>query len=323
MHIYKNFLKVLPFLVMLSCLTLFSCQGQNKNEKPVHSLEWTEGPTPEYKYRYHISVSYDDKIFVVGGDNDGAFEYYNPSTDTWTSLPNLPTPRLFIGGTTHKDKLYVIGGMDNDSFLYSNQVEKYDFSTRSWISCQSLTTSRSRLAVVSLQEKIYAIGGLEGKNDQEYKNSSALEVYDPVSDTWTRKTDMPTPRHGHSATVINEKIYVVGGYTENGPSGIVEVYDPNTNRWTQKADMPTPRGFFGLISNGPFAYAIAGRVRQEVGPVERYNTATDQWTQLTPVPFWRNRFGITRCQDKIYIIGGENNPGSMLIGAFLSEENKD
>ena len=32
-------------------------------------------------------------------------------------------------------------------------------------------------------------------------------------DTWTRKTDMPRPRNWLSATIVNEKIYAIGGHT--------------------------------------------------------------------------------------------------------------
>ena len=31
--------------------------------------------------------------------------------------------------------------------------------------------------------------------------------------TWTRKTDMPTPRCAHTSAVVNGKIYVIGGAT--------------------------------------------------------------------------------------------------------------
>jgi len=52
-----------------------------------------------------------------------------------------------------------------------------------------------------------------------------VEEYDPVTDTWTRKADMPTARLSHSASVVNEKIYVIGGWNLGVVFSTVEEYD--------------------------------------------------------------------------------------------------
>lgn len=55
---------------------------------------------------------------------------------------------------------------------------------------------------------------------------STVEEYDPVTDTWTEKVNMPTPRISLSTSVVNGKIYAIGGW--NGDQFIlstVEEYD--------------------------------------------------------------------------------------------------
>ena len=177
-----------------------------------------------------------------------------------------------------------------------------------------MAVSRSRLATVAYNGKIYVIGGLEGTDDKDCKNSTAVEQYEPNTDSWTQMANMPTPRHGHSAVVIDNKILVVGGYTDSGPTDMVEEYDPIIDKWATKSNMPTPRGFFGLVTLCNYMYAIAGRVRQENGPIEQYDYKNDLWTQLEPLPERINRFGITLFDNKVYIIGGEESPKGMLIG---------
>jgi hypothetical protein len=54
--------------------------------------------------------------------------------------------------------------------------------------------------------------------------------------TWERKADMPTARVYHTASVVDGKIYVIGGF----PSG-VEVYDIATDTWQQGPEMPFAR----------------------------------------------------------------------------------
>ncbi len=61
--------------------------------------------------------------------------------------------------------------------------------------------------------------------------------------TWTQKADMPTARNWLSTSVVDGKVYAIGGLTVYGGTDLatVEVYDPVTDTWTPKADMPTPR----------------------------------------------------------------------------------
>ena len=71
---------------------------------------------------------------------------------------------------------------------------------------------------------------------------NSVYEYDPVADTWdTTKTPMPTARFNHSSAVVDGKIYVFGGATNNtlSPISSVEVYDPVSDSWdTTKTPMP-------------------------------------------------------------------------------------
>ncbi len=58
-------------------------------------------------------------------------------------------------------------------------------------------------------------------------------------DKWTTKADMPTPRFALSTSVVDGKIYAIGGWISS-LRPVVEAYDPATDRWTKKADMPMP-----------------------------------------------------------------------------------
>ena len=65
--------------------------------------------------------------------------------------------------------------------------------------------TKALLSASEVNGKIYAIGG--------WANSplSTVEAYDPVTDTWERKADVPTIIHKHATSVVNGKIYVIGG----------------------------------------------------------------------------------------------------------------
>jgi hypothetical protein len=65
-----------------------------------------------------------------------------------------------------------------------------------------------------------------------------VEVYNPVINTWRSLPDMPTPRHGISASVIGNRIYLPGGGLIQGfgASDINEVFIvsvPTFAQWQQ------------------------------------------------------------------------------------------
>ncbi len=80
-----------------------------------------------------------------------------------------------------------------------------------------------------------------------------VEVYDPSTDTWTRKADMPTPRWGLGTCAIDGRIYAIGGRIGYDVCAANEVYDPITDVWTAEALMQQKR-------NGAFVCAIEDKI---------------------------------------------------------------
>ncbi|MHC4074694.1 MAG: Kelch repeat-containing protein [Planctomycetota bacterium] len=124
--------------------------------------------------------------------------------------------------------------------------------------------------------------------------------------TWIRKADMPTARFGLSTSVVDAKIYAIGG---SGTQVLrtVEEYDPATDTWTRRADMPTARAFFSAsVVNGKI-YAIGG-ILGPVGAglrrVEEYDPATDMWTRKADMPTGRLHLSTIAVNGRIYAMGG-------------------
>jgi hypothetical protein len=73
--------------------------------------------------------------------------------------------------------------------------------------------------------KIYAIGGATPV--PAVAPLSNVRQYDPATDTWIDKSDMPTARSGLSTSAVNGKIYAIGGLGNPMAAAlsIVEEYD--------------------------------------------------------------------------------------------------
>ena len=141
----------------------------------------------------------------------------------------------------------------------------------------------------------------------------SLLAYDPVSDTWARKTALPTHRDWAAGAVVNGILYVIGGRggkTDNGLEAFatVEAYDPATNMWTTKAAMPTPRfGAAAGVVNG-IVYVVggfSGEGRRVLSTVEAYNPVTNTWTTKRAMPTPRAGVAAGATDAMLYILGGE------------------
>jgi N-acetylneuraminic acid mutarotase len=128
------------------------------------------------------------------------------------------------------------------------------------------------------------------------------------ADTWTQKTDMPTARSWLSTSVVDGKIYAIGGV---GGLKKVEEYDPATDIWTEKADMPTGRVFYASSAVDGKIFAIGGDTYwpggTTIATVEEYDPATDTWTQKADMPAPRGALSTSAVNGKIYAIGGYHN----------------
>ena len=136
---------------------------------------------------------------------------------------------------------------------------------------------------------LYVIGG--HKDVGVYTQLPTLFAYDPKTDAWTRKKDMPTARRWPAACVVDGIIYVIGGGGMFSPAtNVVEAYDPKTDAWTTRAGLPTPRSYVAACAVDGIIYAIGGATetsrvdRRILDTVEAYDPRTDQWSSRTRVP---------------------------------------
>ncbi len=97
-------------------------------------------------------------------------------------------------------------------------------------------------AGVALNCKFYVVGGTYQPGNTTL---GAVQIYDPVTDTWTNGSSMSMPRGGMAAGVVDGKLYVVDGANNGGPVTSVEFYDPNSDTWTTPASVPPPGQYVG------------------------------------------------------------------------------
>ena len=187
------------------------------------------------------------RIYAIGGGHGvgnavPAVEEYDPATDTWTEKADMPKARQSFSVSTVNGKIYAIGGEVQGVPVPT--VEEYDPVADKWTKKADMIKARQSLSTSVVNGKIYAIGG---GSDGGFLGAilPTVEEYDPIKDTWTKKADMLTARGGFSASVVDGRIYAIGGAIANWTliSPAVEEYTPEGWRSVSlKGKLPTTWG---------------------------------------------------------------------------------
>ena len=177
------------------------------------------------------------KLYVAGGihnenqaENTTVTVAYDPATDSWSQLADMPSGRNHAAGGTYNGKLYVFAGRQgpnigspgfNDTFIY-------DPATDTWTTGASVPTARSGMGnAPELNGELYVIGGEVG--GPFAGTFEEVEVYDPTTDTWRTETPITTPRHGIWPVTLNGRIHVIAGGVQEGlsTSDVHELFSPD------------------------------------------------------------------------------------------------
>jgi N-acetylneuraminic acid mutarotase len=219
---------------------------------------------------YLATSEVNGKIYAIGGWDDtggagGTVEQYDPVTDQWTRRADMLYGRAFLDTCVVNGKIYAVGGITNEGEV--SIVEEYDPTMNSWIKKTDMPTAISNLSTCVVNGKIYTIGGSTWDNINSARTTlSMVEEYDPVTDTWTRKSDLPIPTFDTATVVVNGKIYAIGGRGLLTQSPRAEVttlstimkYDPATDTWSTVGDMRVPRTALSASVVVDMIYVIGG-----------------------------------------------------------------
>jgi N-acetylneuraminic acid mutarotase len=225
---------------------------------------------PTARYGLGVAASTNGKIYAVGGWQDGgnvlpANEAYDPAANSWSTKASMPTARRYLGVTATSDgRIWAIGGEDAAFGDYGNAyatVEVYDPSTDSWTTKASMPTARRWVDVATATNGlIYAMGGQVGVASSTI-NLVTVEAYNPSTDTWTTKANLPDAMYGFGlVAAANGKLYLIGGADSTGAVISVYEYNPATDTYTLVPGLVTPSGgglAAAIATNGDI-YALGG-----------------------------------------------------------------
>jgi N-acetylneuraminic acid mutarotase len=233
----------------------------------------------------------------------------------WLELAPLPTPRgqhmtAFVE-TDSGPRLYVIGGQRSVSDPMEKTCLEYSPRTNSWRARAKMRDARGLGQAFAVGGKVYVLGGCATIGTP----LAEVEVFDPETNNWSLRGDMPESLYDFSVAVWRDSlVYVIGGgswFSGLPPKNRVWLFDPAGRMWRPASGLPLPLGASCAGAIGDTIVVATGWTesgptnRAWAGYVDTLDPTTISWHEIETLP------GARRCRaagavldNDLYVVGG-------------------
>ncbi|ACZ43662.1 Kelch repeat-containing protein [Thermobaculum terrenum ATCC BAA-798] len=280
-------------------------QTNNPGEQPDNLQRLLPG-----KYYGHPNPYRNECVF-----KDGSYQGVAP-------LPNYAQPFYVLGKNKSADGIIeyrgeAFNGALKGELLITNYSVGDDI-TRVRLSSDGLSVVEKKQLAAGFDDPLPITQGPDGTiYVGEFGGSKVTALIPSNPGSWTTRQPLPVSLLDAGGTVINGKLYVVGGKTSSGGHQTkLYIYDPITDSWTTGQDMPGP----GVENPGVAAYngkmyVFGGSTDPFSGAVNfsyMYNPNTNTWSTIASMPTARGGAGAQQINGKIYVVGGMDSNGASL-----------
>ncbi|XP_056225248.1 kelch-like protein 33 [Seriola aureovittata] len=187
-------------------------------------------------------VAHKERLYAIGGDeeintNVDSVEMYNPYTDSWSFVHPLDQALSGYAVTALDGGIFISGGFNCKYVCLVSMLLYHPERGTTYLA--DMANDRAQHCMEALRGHLYVSGGVCNLR-KFYNDQQACEVYDPVTDSWTAFASLSVPHVGAASAVLEEKIYILGGYCQDdySESGLVHRFDPSTQRWENMGRLP-------------------------------------------------------------------------------------
>lgn len=142
------------------------------------------------------------------------------------------------------------------------------------------------------------------------------DMPDEAVGEWTAMAPVPEPRTEVSVTQVDERIYLIGGFTEAEDPEADErppaartlwVYHTDEDRWESLGEAPRGTHHAALVEVGGRLYLIGGYIENTFDPsprVDIYDPALGAWMEGAPMATPRGAMAYAVVDGRIHTVGG-------------------
>lgn len=246
--------------------------------------------------------------------------------DGWLEVTPFQNPRRALAATATNGYLYIIGGVDAQG-QYVRPVEYApilaDGQLGEWQETSPLRKGRFYLAAANHNGYLYALGGGGGELGDDNVPLASVERAkinpDGSLQPWQHHSYLTTPRRGLKTSVVNNRLYAIGGYNGQFLKSIehLDLNKPaSAQQWQldpEQAKMD--RYIHAAATLGKQLFLLGGHVEKggpmSYGDVESAAISANGWlepwqiaeTRLLNARFIASAFAL---ENHLYLLGGHD-----------------
>ena len=259
------------------------------------------------KERFEACQVFKSDKSLLSGAFSLSFES-NIGKDGSQKFPELVSMQ-HIPRKSYRPKIILTGGVSSYRNSIIDWCDNYDLFAHSWSQSNRLAISRSGHCMVHFDHRLlFLIGGQ--RSPDEFLNS--VEIYDSADDRFR-----PTPstqsllkaRKWFNAVQYGRNVYVVGGYSGDGPLDSIETYSPKTanSSWTSFAALDVAIFSFGSVVLGQELFISGGVINSSNSEELRsFCFKSKKVSQRSSMHLKRSQHCLVAVKDCLYAIGGRN-----------------
>uniref|UniRef100_A0A3Q3AFM9 Kelch-like protein 33 n=1 Tax=Kryptolebias marmoratus TaxID=37003 RepID=A0A3Q3AFM9_KRYMA len=189
-------------------------------------------------------VVLDGKLYAIGGhcefNHMDSVELYCPTTDSWSFTWPLDLPLSGHVAKVLKGQIFISGGQNTDFLCLSSMFLYHPEMGSTFLA--NMNNPRAHHCMEVLGDCLYVAGGITTDVNTIAISQLACEVYCPAANTWTAFTSLLVPHVGAGSAVLEGKMYLLGGYSQEDCSdtNMVHRYNTITQKWENIGEMPGP-----------------------------------------------------------------------------------
>jgi N-acetylneuraminic acid mutarotase len=278
-----------------------------------------------------------DQVKEMSNRQNEMFEAIQNLT-TAVSKMSKPSGRADATRYTKPHRNIVVIGGQNRARGSLDSVEMYSLANQTWSKLAPMQQKRAAATAHMYNGRIMVTAGLSDRNDS-IRSIEYIRICEELQGKIWPKSDefsslvcqLPVQCYGHKTAIINDHVWLVGGYDINNQGGSSNaIYMKpirSTGTFVVKRRMPKPLSFHGLeIVNGNELLMIGGSTtgssHDAVETVLLYNTATNTLRELHPLPFPMLDMATVKHGEDVIIIGGQNKDREYLNTVFKYNHKK-
>lgn len=287
------------------------------------TLDCVNSPSARHENGF---VECDGKFYLIGGRGIKPVDELDPATNTWRALSPPPLELHHFLPVAIDGTIYIVGAMTGGypREIPLEHIYTYHPVDDTWSQGPSIPAERRRgsSGTVVRDGKIYLVCGI--KDGHHSGGVNWFDCYDPAIDTWTVLPDAPRVRDHFPVTIIDNKLYAVGGrntgvHTEADFAAFfgatireVDYYDFEQESWFMlDALLPAGTAAGGIAHlDGKLIY-FGGESYQKAAHAETqcYDFERKTWESITPMQQGRHGSQSVVYQGAAYIVAGCGNRG--------------